>query len=168
MSEKQQIKDKKLNVILYGLNEEQIDNHTEIANEVITLLNPEIVQHNTVRLGKSRLVKITFKNEADRLSVLRNSKSLKRHHLYSKIYVNPDLTPEQLASSKKLREDLKQHRMSHPQKIFIIRSGAVVEIPDRKKDARNNTHEVNNIDGTPLTTNHIQDGRGSFRKQRVK
>jgi len=139
------------------LEEAQVENHTEIANEVITLLNPDVIQHNAVRLGKSKLIKITFTNAADRLSVLSNSKRLKNHPVYKKVYVNPDLTPDQLASSKKLREDLKQCRISHPTKTFMIKNGTVAEI---------NGHENNaqyNVD-TPRTSSNITE-RGERRKE---
>jgi len=157
MSEMQEIKDRKLNLILYGLEEAQVENHSEIANEVFTLLNPDVVQHNAVRLGKSKLIKITFSNAADRLSVLNNSKRLKHHPVYNKVYVNPDLTPDQLASSKKLREDLKQCRISHPTKTFMIKNGTVVEINGHENNAQYNMD-------TPRTSTNITERVGKKKR----
>jgi len=122
ISELQEIKDKRLNVILYGLDDEQAEDNINTVNEVLKCVNPDVINYRVTRLGKSNLQKISFNNNTDRISILKNSKVLKLHPSYNKIYVNADLTRDQLAANKKLRENLKAQRILNPGKTFLIKN----------------------------------------------
>jgi len=127
ISDKQEIKDRKTNLILYGLDEHQIDNPEPIVRDILSHLELPDLSCSTARIGKSRLARISFSLENDRHIVLKNSKKLKGHINYGKVYLNPDLPPNQLEANKKLRLDLKTYRLQKPEEKFIIKNGQIMQ-----------------------------------------
>ena len=51
---------------------------------------------------------------------------------YDVIYINPDLTPEQLELEFETRNELRQLRQSNPLKLCCIKTGRIVENPQQK------------------------------------
>jgi hypothetical protein len=93
------------------------------------------------------------------MTILNNGKILNEHPIYNKIYVNPDLTPEQLAENKKIREDLKLHRAQNPGKSFTIRNKTVTEReiePHNINQQKSHNFDGSRENGTPLSNPDIQ------------
>jgi hypothetical protein len=58
LSEKQDINNRKLNVVLYGLEESQVEDYVRIASNIISLINTEIVRFKSSRIKTTKLIKI--------------------------------------------------------------------------------------------------------------
>lgn len=135
ISEKQDIKDKKLNLIIYGLEEEQCIAPEPITRSILSHLNLPHVSCKAARIGSSKLVRLRFTMEKDRDEALKSAKKLKGHTEYGKVFINPDLPKSQLEANKKLRVDLKAYRENNPNIQLVIRNGQIM-----KKDNVSENH----------------------------
>ena len=72
--------------------------------------------------GRPRLLRITCSSVDKKVELLSKSKRLKHSTRFSKVYINPDLTPLEQKESRKLQEELKQRRQAG-EDVFIYRGG---------------------------------------------
>jgi len=138
-------RDRELNLVIYGLGDVQLQNPSHIAKEICENLEHPSVEFNASRIGKSKFAKLTFNNESGKLKILTNAKKLRHHAEFKKIFINPDLTTDQLAANKLVRENLKCCRTEEPNHKFGIRNGKVVKI---EQDVRTVVVQ-NNCDADP-------------------
>ena len=97
---------------------------------------------NQTRLGKKgdrpRPIRVTVKSINDKKDLIQGAikanKSLPKDSKNPRIYINPDLTPEERKIQKQLREELKTRR-DNGETDLIIRDGAVI-----KRQGQNPAH----------------------------
>lgn len=123
------------NVVIFGLHEEE--DATEDHNQITELLSTLDVDENATvtkrsfRMGKKGLrprpVKVIFDSPDKCNLVLRAASRLSKlspDNNFRKVYIKPDLTPEQLMREKKLREELKSRRAAGEN--VVMRRGKIV------------------------------------------
>ena len=128
----------KMNLVITGIPEKP-NPDTELQ-EVITLfekeldITPDI--EKTERIGKPkesepRLLRIVFKTMRSRREILTKSIELRNSpnaSVKNKIYVRPDMTPNQLTESKNLRDLLRKMRKANPNKKYVIKRNKIKEV----------------------------------------
>ena len=128
----------KMNLVITGIPEKPTP-ETEML-EVITLfekelnITPEI--EKTERIGKAkenepRLLRMVFKTMRSRREILTKSIELRNSpnmSVKNKIYVRPDMTPNQLTESKNLRDLLRKMRQANPTKRYVIKRNKIKEV----------------------------------------
>ena len=86
--------------------------------EILAAVNCEAVSLTSYnRIGRPRdsaprLIKVTFGNFQEKLSVLRNSRNLRNSTDFRNVYINNDLTSLQQIKDKELRKELKDRKES--------------------------------------------------------
>ena len=157
LGERQDIEQRKMNLVVYGMPEPVIDNATawddekkiekdivDTRNLFITELGAALSPRDGIidarRLGKKqenkpRPLKLIFNNIETKRFILTNAKKLResKDPVGKKLFVNPDLTPAQRKVQQELREEMWKQRENG--KNAIISKGKIIE-------AR---HEVNKI-----------------------
>ena len=91
---------------------------------------------NATRLGnrsreKYRPVRVTLRNLDVKKRILKRAVQLRyidETYTYYRVYIRPDLTVKQLATSKNLQEMLKQKRLDYPQKQWKIFRERIIEV----------------------------------------
>ena len=73
----------------------------------------------------SRLIKATLSSPSIVKTVLGQAKLLRNSDKLKSVFVKPDLSIEERAERQQLVQDLKQRRISEPDKRHYIRGGAV-------------------------------------------
>lgn len=137
MDEYDQRKEKKCNVMVYGLPEPppSEDNDAQDNDMILELLNELDVNVDDVgtisRVGaikagsrRSRPIKLRFRNEDSRRLCLRRAKQLKGSASHHSVFIRPDLTRSQLESNKRLMEEIKARRKAG-EDVFL-RKGRIV------------------------------------------
>ena len=138
-----------------------------IQDELGIGLSPRNGIYDARRLGtrktdKPRSVKIVFDNIDTKRDVLRCAKHLRRSSdpIAKKLYINPDLTKEQRAADKLLREEMWKRRNQNEN--VVIRQGKLVTIPFRV----NNHRRLNNNTASNTTpTNSANASHGKEKRQ---
>ena len=145
MEERERIAVRKFNLMILNLSEtntRQTDEETEEnditrINEIINnRLHLNITVDNATRLGnrsreKYRPVRVTLRNLDEKKRILKRAVQLRyldEGDTYYRVYIRPDLTVKQLATSKNLQEMLKQKRLDYPQKQWKIFRERIIEV----------------------------------------
>lgn len=94
------------NIIISGLPENSEDD-TQVKDVLATLdcTDSKIVLSERIgrpREGKSRLLRLKFRDHKDKATAIRNAKRLRSDHKFDGIYVNPDLTFAERIERKRL------------------------------------------------------------------
>lgn len=143
LSELEKIDQKKLNLVVANLPEQQSEEEdtqafTRMIKEEFKLV---VKVSKTTRLGKvtdnkDRLLKIELESLSDKKLILSRAKELREstHDIYKRVYIRPDLTINQLIESKNLRASLKDRRLSQPGKHWVIKAGKVVELEATRQE----------------------------------
>ena len=77
----------------------------------ISKVDPEEIRRiGKMQPGRPRLLRFKCSNGDIRSTLLRTSKDLKKHHQYTNVFINRDLTRQQREQSKHLRLELKRRR----------------------------------------------------------
>ena len=140
LMELQQIEERKLNLIIINLPEQETPE--EDIQAVTTMIKEEFKLNTKIskatRLGRQsegrdRMLKIELVALGDKKLLLAKSKELREsnHEIYKKVYIRPDLTRNQMTESKNLRATLKEIRQAQPETNWVIRAGRIVEVKEQ-------------------------------------
>lgn len=148
MSELEDRQKRRKNVIISNLDEsatgssdtDKVEDKLKLETFLrdINSIEPTEVQ-SFFRLGKRsedkpRLVKLILKSEESKDTLIQQSIRYNKdnHDKPTKIYANPDFTPQQADANKALRSELSECRKLHPNDLFQIRNNKVVKVdPNR-------------------------------------
>ena len=122
--------DRSKNVIIFGLQERKGENIEERVEEMFQDigLKPKL---QAVRIGKvskettKRPVKVSFSSSSSVYEALCQARKLRHSEKFSKVFVRPDRSDEELARDKVLVQELLKKREAEPNKLHFIRSGTV-------------------------------------------
>ena len=113
------------------LNIARKDSDTKKAVEIFKHLGVKTTVTNAIHLGKrgdkNRLLKVTVNSDKEKAAILRSCTRLRNDSTPShlrKVYVTPDLTPQQQAHNKVLRSRLAE--MNQKEKLYRIKNGQIV------------------------------------------
>lgn len=133
---KNTIKDRRKNVVIYGIKERNLPNHKENAEEdlksILEILKLTGIseQHidNTFRLGKidsrrDRPILVCLNSQIQRDRLLSNWRQVNKDNRKD-IFINPDLTFEERKKNKELRDELKERR-SKGETDLVMRNGRI-------------------------------------------
>ena len=140
MAERQNIEKRRNNLIIVGVKES-----TEAGEELRKIqdlirvklaITEEVVIQDLTRLGthtrgQNRMIKITVKDIKSKKVILNKAKNLRQLEEgdeFHKVFIKPDLTPQQVEVSKNLVAQLKEVRESEPEKKFKIYRGRITEL----------------------------------------
>ena len=132
----------KLNLVVYGIKEDEEDND---LNTICTLIEDELKIkpqiEKVLRIGKKddtrskpRPLKLFMKDMRNRKSILQKATMLRKsadQYIKSNIYIGPDLTFKQQRESKNLRDLLRERREKEPTKTWKITKGEIVEVQNQ-------------------------------------
>ena len=138
LAEEKERSKRQLNLILHNLEEASEDDaearkHQDIkkATDVFRYLGVKATVHNALRLGKkgnkNRLLKVTVNSDKEKAAVLRSCTRLRHESTpsnFRKIYITPDLTPQQQKENKVLRSKLAD--MNKDGNFYRIKNGLIV------------------------------------------
>lgn len=117
------------NVMLYNVPENTDDIHevTTISRELTGINDLNVVR--AVRVGKpnkngARPIKVTYQNPEVAMMVIKNKRKINKSR---KIFVEPDMTPQQMITMKKLKDEL-QDRKNKGEKAVIKYTNGVPHI----------------------------------------
>ena len=122
--------DRKLNLVLFGL-QETTDRVTEQdVKEVFEELNVRPVVSSTKRVGEKtdnrpRPVIVTLERRESLLQLLRNAKQLRESKKFSSVFLSPDLTPEEQRERKTLVDTVKALRRDNPNGRYWVSRGVI-------------------------------------------
>ena len=125
------VEDRSCNLMIFGLQEESGSETVESSvRGVLDSLNEKPALTKCSRVGsaadgKVRPVVVTLNSRETLLSLLRKAKELKASARYSRVFLEPDRTPEQRAERKKTLRVLNELRRTHPDGRFVIRGGVI-------------------------------------------
>lgn len=121
LEENRRRESRKDNVIIFGLldgDKDPRDHVTELFSTMQADVNESCIK-TCFRLGvkgpRPRPVKVVLNSQEVRRTIFKSAPALSRldrDHAFYRVYIKPDLTPDQLIQDKKLREELKRHRQA--------------------------------------------------------
>ena len=124
--------DRSSNLIVYGLPDSPGSDEA-LLPELWTALEEKPAVKSAQRLGRisdghNRPLKISLASRETLMSILRKKTQLKDSEVFSRVYLSPDLTPEEREARGTLVKELKKHREENPGKKFKISGGKVLEV----------------------------------------
>jgi len=146
VSEVMEREKRKNNLVIFGIEETDDENLTKNKiNEIITEvgMNVEKVKYfgrvgRRVAGAKPRVVRIVCEDSETKRSILKGANKLKGIEGFQRIYLSLDLTKEQQANDKKLRDKLKEIRVQHKEakisngEIIVFQNGnRIVLYPEK-------------------------------------
>ena len=119
------------NVIIYGLKEEKEEKLKNRVEEVLAEIGEKPLVKDCCRVGlkrdaATRPIKFSLSSSAHVFQVLRSAKTLRTKDGFRFIYVCPDRSIEERRAYKQLIEELKQKRISEPNKVHILKNNKIV------------------------------------------
>ena len=133
--------DRKKNIILFGLEEDENVSLDNKVDEVFLEIGQKPVLVQVVRLGqpteRCRPVRVSLKSSDTVHSILKDSPRLKSSARFSKVYISSDRTPKQRIKHKELVEELKNTIQEDSSRHWKISKGGVTfaEIKDPVPEA---------------------------------
>ena len=90
------------------------------------------------RLGRysedqSRPLKISLATRETQLLILRKKTKLRDSEVFGRVYISPDLTPEEREARGILVKEMKERKTQNPGKSFVIRGREVVEVSSERQ-----------------------------------
>ena len=138
-AEREEIMRRKYQLIITNLKEvnsaqEDMNQTTELLK--LLKLDEEIQINELIRMGKSqkdkpRLIRITLKDLSTKRKILAKATTLRdipEDSKFAKVYIKPNLTPQQLQESKNLQEELRARRLQDPNLRLKIQRGKIVTV----------------------------------------
>ena len=168
LSEKQDYSDRKMNIIINGLDASMGNGLSYVVSEIFSFLGLNSNTWQANRVNHTNLVRVVFASTPERLYILKNSNKLRFERAYAKIYLNPDYSYdyEQRQKNKKLRENLKNVQISKPKAfiksgsiVYIDDHGVVVPIEEIHQNEPIPSSSSSNYTNTPMSSQHIVDRR---------
>ena len=130
-------RDRKHNVVLYGMQVKPRDDPYELTEQLFKSLNIPIQEIRDVIVLKGRassLLKVTLYSLRFQSLLLKQAKSLrKRKDEFSEVYVNPDLTFEERRLNKMHRDKIREFRRQYPDhniKIYAYLGEIIMRPPN--------------------------------------
>ena len=124
--------DRKKNLILFGLGEEDDESLKDKVSEVLFEVNQKPQLRQVVRLGqptgRCRPVRVSLESSDTVHSILKESTKLKSSTVYSKVFISPDRTPEERIKHNELVREMKSNIQSDSSKHWKINKGKVVVV----------------------------------------
>ena len=124
--------DRKKNLILFGLGEEDDESLKDKVSEVLLEVNQKPQLRQVVRLGqptgRCRPVRVSLESSDTVHSILKESTKLKSSTVYSKVFISPDRTPEERIKHNELVREMKSKIQSDSSKHWKINKGKVVVV----------------------------------------
>ena len=122
--------DKTCTIIVHGL-EDSPGSNEERLSELWSELEEKPVVKNTQRFGtyiegRTRPLKISLSSRDMQLSVLRKKARLRAFEKFTKVYISPDLTPEERKIRGCLVRKLKEMKEQNSARNYRIRRGKMV------------------------------------------
>ena len=120
------------NLIIVGLDDKEKETYAELERKVVdvfkTLNIGDVDYSNIRRLGKytqdkRRSIQVKLMRQRDKVRILKAKKSLKSNEVYSKIYINPELTQVERNQQATLLEAAKKWKAGSPALKYLIRGG---------------------------------------------
>ena len=137
ISEQEEIRKRKLQVVITNVRENvnPDDDHKD-AVEIFTMMGVNVPIVEAIRVGKKknerpRVIRVTLQNLTDKRTLLSKATTLRNvpdDHVFSKVYVKPNLTHLQQEASKNLERQLKEVRLKNPQTTYKISQGKIVVV----------------------------------------
>ena len=137
LTELEDIENRKFNLMVFNLPETgssagDIESFKELIKSEFNL---SVKLQGVTRLGKNsddspRMLRVTLEAVSEKKLILARAKDLRtsKHEIYARVFIRPDLTKIQLEVSKNLRALLKEKRAASPNKNWMIKRNAVVEV----------------------------------------
>ena len=125
------VEDRSCNLMIFGLPEESGGATVESSvRGVLDSINerPALPKCSRVGVpadGKVRPVVVTLNSREVLLSLLKKARELKASTTYSRVFLEPDRTPEQRAERKKTLRVLSELRRTNPDERYVIRRGVI-------------------------------------------
>jgi len=139
---------RKLNLVIYGIPETtatsaperqqaDLNSFNELVDSEFKINNFEISK--CVRLGKPKNDKprpllVTIPDNTIRRQILRNAKNLRNSNTHKRVFISPDLTPQEREANKQLRQELKRRKDAGDTNL-IIKNGKIVSKQPPQKAA---------------------------------
>ena len=129
--------DRTCNIVVYGLKDSPGAAEEQLS-EMWSELSEKPFVKCAQRLGRysedrSRPLKITFSTRETQLQILRKKTKLRDSEVFGRVYISPDLTPEEREARGILVKELKERKAQNPGKSYVIRGREVVEVsPERQ------------------------------------
>ena len=124
--------DRKKNIILFGLGEEDNESLKDKVGKVLLEVNQKPRLRQVVRLGQQmgrcRPVRVSLENSDTVHSILKDSTKFKTSTMYSKVFISPDRTPEERIEHSELVREMKSKIQSDSSKHWKINKGKVVSV----------------------------------------
>ena len=125
--------DRSCNLIVYGL-PDSADGNEDHLPELWTILAEKPAVKCAQRLGRfteghTRPLRISLASREMQSCLLSKKTRLRQSEGYSRVYISPDLTPEERVARGLLVKQLKEKKEQFPEKVFRIKGGEVVEVP---------------------------------------
>ena len=136
--EREEQQRRKMQLVITNLKESGgNDNDKQQVAEIFDILNVatnigEVMRLGTRKANKSRVLRVTLDNLADKRAILANAKTLRnldKDHKFHKVYVKPNLTPLQQEESKNLWIQLQEVKKKNPTVQYKINKGKIVQVP---------------------------------------
>jgi myosin heavy subunit len=142
VAESMDIEQRKLNVIIHGVEEDAGEASVDNA-KVMEILNSGLKMKadnhlvKVCRIGKPsndrpRLLKVELKSLEGKIEVLKRAKNLRHSEDFKKVFIVPDLTRKQQLVDKELRDQVKKFKSQGMQHVMISK-GQVIKNEEGKK-----------------------------------
>ena len=145
--------------IIHGAAEKEDKRPEDILTDVFFDLNnqvdsvssrPQVVSVRRIGVQKSdksvtRPIRVTLTNSDDVKSVLSRSNLLKKspEEYFRKLYLAPDITPEERKEHQKLVSEMKRRIESEPERYHYIKDRRVISVDKRLSTSDNSTENSN-------------------------
>ena len=125
--------DRSCNIIVYGL-PDNAEGNEDLLPELWTTLTEKPLVKSAQRLGRfsegqTRPLRISLASRETQSCVLSKKTRLRQSEVFSRVYISPDLTPEERVARGILVKQLKEKKEQCPGMSFRIKGGEVVEVP---------------------------------------
>ena len=120
---------------MFGLTEDKGEGVEQLRAKVDELMQDlgEKPRFDAVRIGKlsskdslTRPVKVNLGSSVVVSQILEKAKRLARSPKHNKVYISPDRSPTQRAEHRALVQELKDKRITDPNKRYYLRNGTIV------------------------------------------
>lgn len=133
LNEESNLKKRAKNFIIKGATPKPPAEEKVFVQNMIEALNIEVasetivVKHiGNVHTNGQQLIHVTLESEVDRNKILRMAKKLKEIPAYRDMYINKDLTKEEIETQYNLRQELKKCRAENESIKYVIRNDRIV------------------------------------------
>ena len=139
MSERENIHQRRLNLILHNVPESRETDDMGTLNTIIreklditeNISITAVTRIGAIRPDKQRILRISLETLTGKRRVLQSATKLRNlddADRYAKVFIRPNLTPKQQEESKNLYGLLKRTREEDPNNTYKIRRGQIIKV----------------------------------------